>query len=205
MSDSNNQRPTRKRASRACQQCRLRKVKCNLVKARPPCNNCQFDGSECITSASKRGRKYRLKDDQRKDVRTSPQVLLPLQQQSATSAPSTAPNPNHAIPNQTRLPSSERDLPNAMPTDGSHAYSSFGSLLNTSVKYPSMSALPPAAWKSSNCSHLPSYIRPPRRELRPVVELEFLKAVEHCRYQTLRFASIFCAPFYSTSTLSYRF
>lgn len=54
------QRPVYRRASRACVQCRERKIKCDLTEKGSPCQNCQNDEVECTTSISRRSRKYRL-------------------------------------------------------------------------------------------------------------------------------------------------
>lgn len=43
----------KRRASKACQCCRARKVRCNVVE-QTPCTNCRLDEVECIVSESKR-------------------------------------------------------------------------------------------------------------------------------------------------------
>ena len=53
----NGMRPTKsvkRRASKACQCCRARKVRCNVVEHGAPCTNCRLDEVECIVSESKR-------------------------------------------------------------------------------------------------------------------------------------------------------
>ncbi|KAF7508771.1 hypothetical protein GJ744_008648 [Endocarpon pusillum] len=47
-------RPAKRRAAEACQTCRSRKVRCDLVDSGPPCNNCR-----CTVSDSRRKRKPR--------------------------------------------------------------------------------------------------------------------------------------------------
>ena len=47
-------RPVKRRASRACQCCRTRKVRCNVVEHGAPCTNCRLDEVECIVTESKR-------------------------------------------------------------------------------------------------------------------------------------------------------
>ena len=47
----------KRRASKACQCCRSRKVRCNVVEHGAPCTNCRLDEVECIVSESKR-KKY---------------------------------------------------------------------------------------------------------------------------------------------------
>jgi hypothetical protein len=53
----NGMRPTKsvkRRAAKACQCCRARKVRCNVVEHGAPCTNCRLDEVECIVSESKR-------------------------------------------------------------------------------------------------------------------------------------------------------
>jgi len=47
-------RPVKRRASKACQCCRARKVRCNVVEHGAPCTNCRLDEVECIITESKR-------------------------------------------------------------------------------------------------------------------------------------------------------
>src|ERR1700677_1696558 len=75
-SDSYFHRTIKKRASQACHQCRLRKIRCDLVATGPPCNNCQFDGTECTTLVSKRSRTYRLQKSQLTQSCASQRPLL---------------------------------------------------------------------------------------------------------------------------------
>lgn len=54
--NANGSRPgksVKRRASKACQCCRARKVRCNVVE-QTPCTNCRLDEVECIVSESKR-------------------------------------------------------------------------------------------------------------------------------------------------------
>lgn len=44
----------KRRAAKACQCCRNRKVRCNVVEHGAPCTNCRLDEVECIVSESKR-------------------------------------------------------------------------------------------------------------------------------------------------------
>ncbi|KAI9746365.1 MAG: hypothetical protein M1818_000077 [Claussenomyces sp. TS43310] len=52
-----NGRPVKRRASKACQCCRQRKVRCNVVEHGAPCTNCRLDEVECIVTESKRRNK----------------------------------------------------------------------------------------------------------------------------------------------------
>ncbi|KAK4986231.1 hypothetical protein LTR50_005460 [Elasticomyces elasticus] len=47
----------KRRASQACQSCRVRKVRCNVAKHGPPCTNCQMDELVCVVGESKRKKK----------------------------------------------------------------------------------------------------------------------------------------------------
>nr|OQO29151.1 hypothetical protein B0A51_03855 [Rachicladosporium sp. CCFEE 5018] len=47
----------KRRAAKACQCCRNRKVRCNVVEHGAPCTNCRLDEVECIVSESKRKKK----------------------------------------------------------------------------------------------------------------------------------------------------
>ena len=47
-------RPVKRRASKACQCCRSRKVRCNVTEHGAPCTNCRLDEVECIVSESRR-------------------------------------------------------------------------------------------------------------------------------------------------------
>ncbi|OJD25963.1 hypothetical protein ACJ73_02662 [Blastomyces percursus] len=45
---------SRKRASKACQSCRARKVRCGVSEYGVPCHNCKVDGIECIVPERKK-------------------------------------------------------------------------------------------------------------------------------------------------------
>ncbi|KAI4728256.1 hypothetical protein E4T49_03912 [Aureobasidium sp. EXF-10728] len=62
----------KRRASKACQSCRARKVRCNVVE-QSPCTNCRLDEVECIVSESKR--KKRMKKDMQQEA--APRLSLP--------------------------------------------------------------------------------------------------------------------------------
>ena len=47
-------RSVKRRASKACQCCRARKVRCNVTEHGTPCTNCRLDEVECIVSESRR-------------------------------------------------------------------------------------------------------------------------------------------------------
>jgi Fungal Zn(2)-Cys(6) binuclear cluster domain len=52
--DGASARPVKRRASKACQCCRSRKVRCNVTEHGAPCTNCRLDEVECIVSESRR-------------------------------------------------------------------------------------------------------------------------------------------------------
>ncbi|KMU79289.1 hypothetical protein CISG_07720 [Coccidioides immitis RMSCC 3703] len=52
--DNNDGRATRKRAAKACQSCRSRKVRCSVSDHGVPCYNCKLDELECIIPERKR-------------------------------------------------------------------------------------------------------------------------------------------------------
>jgi hypothetical protein len=47
-------RSVKRRASKACQCCRSRKVRCNVTEHGAPCTNCRLDEVDCIVSESRR-------------------------------------------------------------------------------------------------------------------------------------------------------
>jgi hypothetical protein len=51
-----NNRPVKRRASKACCCCRARKVRCDVVENGSPCTNCRLDQVECVVTESKRRR-----------------------------------------------------------------------------------------------------------------------------------------------------
>ncbi|KAH8727499.1 cutinase transcription factor 1 alpha [Phaeosphaeriaceae sp. PMI808] len=63
-------RSVKRRASKACQCCRARKVRCNVTEHGAPCTNCRLDEVECIVSESRRKKKWG-KDDEQPEERTN--------------------------------------------------------------------------------------------------------------------------------------
>jgi hypothetical protein len=165
------ERPIRKRASQACQLCRLRKIKCDLVEIGSPCHNCQFDGTKCISSISRRSRKYRLQRDQLEQDRSS------QSQRIAPSALSTTSWSYASVQNLITSPSYEHESPSTLSTDGSDVRYPFGLAPDSSRKTlrPIVPKHPITVQKPNNYTELPSYIRPSYRHLRPD-ELEYLQS-----------------------------
>ncbi|GME31226.1 hypothetical protein GTA08_BOTSDO05317 [Neofusicoccum parvum] len=60
-------RSVKRRASKACQCCRARKVRCNVTEHGAPCTNCRLDEVECIVSESRRKKKWSKDDDASKN------------------------------------------------------------------------------------------------------------------------------------------
>lgn len=52
-------RAVKRRASRACQYCRVKKIKCSVVKSGSPCNTCQLDKVICVVTKSRRNKSRR--------------------------------------------------------------------------------------------------------------------------------------------------
>jgi len=50
-------RPVKRRASKACQCCRSRKVRCDVVESGIPCTNCRLDEVDCCVTEGKRRKK----------------------------------------------------------------------------------------------------------------------------------------------------
>ncbi|CAI7639273.1 unnamed protein product [Penicillium glandicola] len=57
---SGQNRPVKRRASKACCCCRARKVRCDVVENGSPCTNCRLDQVECVVTESKRRKKSRV-------------------------------------------------------------------------------------------------------------------------------------------------
>ncbi|XPS74793.1 hypothetical protein M3J09_006907 [Ascochyta lentis] len=56
-------RSVKRRASKACQCCRARKVRCNVTEHGAPCTNCRLDEVDCIVSESRRKKKWNNDDE----------------------------------------------------------------------------------------------------------------------------------------------
>ncbi|KAF1984655.1 hypothetical protein K402DRAFT_335789 [Aulographum hederae CBS 113979] len=64
-------RSVKRRASKACQCCRARKVRCNVTEHGAPCTNCRLDEVDCIVSESRRKKKWSKEDETRGEANTS--------------------------------------------------------------------------------------------------------------------------------------
>ncbi|KAI9715772.1 MAG: hypothetical protein M1812_005771 [Candelaria pacifica] len=76
-------RPAKRRASRACQCCRTRKVRCNVVENGSPCTNCKMDDVECVITESKRRNKLDTLDTEL--VNHCPNAPISSKAKSSTS------------------------------------------------------------------------------------------------------------------------
>lgn len=56
-------RSVKRRASKACQCCRSRKVRCDVVESGTPCTNCRLDEVECCVTEGKRRKKSTMESD----------------------------------------------------------------------------------------------------------------------------------------------
>lgn len=56
-------RPVKRRASKACQCCRSRKVRCDVVESGIPCTNCRLDEVECCVTEGKRRKRSCIETD----------------------------------------------------------------------------------------------------------------------------------------------
>ncbi|KAF2711254.1 hypothetical protein K504DRAFT_427462 [Pleomassaria siparia CBS 279.74] len=54
--NANTGRATKHRSSQACNACRLRKVRCDVLRNGTSCTNCRLDNTECVVLASRRGK-----------------------------------------------------------------------------------------------------------------------------------------------------
>ncbi|OCL06484.1 hypothetical protein AOQ84DRAFT_390161 [Glonium stellatum] len=66
-----NGRSVKRRASKACQCCRARKVRCNVTEHGAPCTNCRLDEVDCIVSESRRKKKWAKDDEQATEASAS--------------------------------------------------------------------------------------------------------------------------------------
>ncbi|OSS45781.1 hypothetical protein B5807_09578 [Epicoccum nigrum] len=64
-------RSVKRRASKACQCCRARKVRCNVTEHGAPCTNCRLDEVECIVSESRRKKKWNKDDEPQTETTTT--------------------------------------------------------------------------------------------------------------------------------------
>ncbi|KAF2842406.1 hypothetical protein M501DRAFT_928147 [Patellaria atrata CBS 101060] len=67
-------RSVKRRAAKACQCCRARKVRCNVTEHGAPCTNCRLDEVECIVSESRRRKKWTKDEENHSDVAASDNV-----------------------------------------------------------------------------------------------------------------------------------
>ncbi|UPX11112.1 uncharacterized protein EKO05_0001735 [Ascochyta rabiei] len=65
-------RSVKRRASKACQCCRARKVRCNVTEHGAPCTNCRLDEVDCVVSESRRKKKWSKDDEPQTETTTTP-------------------------------------------------------------------------------------------------------------------------------------
>ena len=135
----------KKRASQACEQCRSRKVKCDVVPNGPPCQNCRDDGVQCNTTSSKRTRKYRMEQMHQRQRAAIERLTEPSSSARAAVSSHEASCNIDATPNSNRIrdiPATAGDAPRAASSSGGS-----GPLGSTQL--------------DNGISNLPSYIRSP--------------------------------------------
>ncbi|KAE9979715.1 hypothetical protein BLS_009528 [Venturia inaequalis] len=64
-------RAVKRRASKACQCCRARKVRCNVTEHGAPCTNCRLDEVECVVSESRRKKKWGKDGEAQPEIESS--------------------------------------------------------------------------------------------------------------------------------------
>ncbi|OQV09904.1 Fungal specific transcription factor domain-containing protein [Cladophialophora immunda] len=102
----------KKRASQACQHCRVRKIKCDFHKAGVPCHNCRLDEVECIVPESKRSRKHRLLKRKISGLVSFP----PLSQSDGVNRPSFSPSATAEAKDRSQKAVEQRSYGTSQPT-----------------------------------------------------------------------------------------
>ncbi|KAI1630522.1 fungal-specific transcription factor domain-containing protein, partial [Exophiala viscosa] len=125
----------KRRAARACQSCRTRKVRCDIVVSQGRCTNCKLDNLECILLSSKRGKN----DTTQKENTTWLPPVSPASTRDTNVAPP-------AIINEARQESAIPSLPITTPLSAASASESTFTGCYTS--------------DSSMENDLPSFIKP---------------------------------------------
>ena len=175
------QHRTKKRSSLACHQCRVRKVKCDLVERGSPCHNCQLDQVECTASLSRRSRRYRLQRAQLTQTQASRPLVLPRTHLSrlTPSDSNTTDRACEAAQNSTTQFSHAPASPDAQVVHG-HDFDIRSNFArsprpSTRSRIPAILATSPTTHAEIDSFDLPPYIRRPQRILRSE-ELEYLKS-----------------------------
>ncbi|KIW65961.1 hypothetical protein PV04_08174 [Phialophora macrospora] len=83
--EAGTERAAKHRASQACQYCRIRKVRCDVLLGDAGCTNCRLDSRECIVLASRRGR---IDRDRKRSTHEIPKS--PVSQWSVPTSDSTS-------------------------------------------------------------------------------------------------------------------
>lgn len=73
-------KPIKHRSSQACQACRARKVRCDVLTNGSQCTNCRLDRLECVVLASRRGRNRHTRQNRASQAQPSrpKQAAIPL-------------------------------------------------------------------------------------------------------------------------------
>lgn len=83
--EAGTERTTKHRAAQACQYCRIRKVRCDVLLGGADCTNCRLDSRECIVLASRRGGVDRDQKRRTHEIPNSPLLQWSVPTSDSTS------------------------------------------------------------------------------------------------------------------------
>lgn len=89
-------RAIKHRASQACQSCRTRKVRCDVLANCSRCTNCRLDRTECVVVASRRGKNNHTRRDDAAQTQSRPP---PSAEAASESSPVSTTNDACIVPN----------------------------------------------------------------------------------------------------------
>ncbi|EXJ96037.1 hypothetical protein A1O1_01163 [Capronia coronata CBS 617.96] len=211
--DGDTHRAVKKRASQACHNCRTRKVKCDLITFGSPCSNCVSDDVECLVVESRRSRKYRLQKRRLNGLVSLPPLSQAPPKFTTASSLASSTVSSDATITLDPIPQLSQDTPEGPSTTSTHLQSppsvttsaasfsvqSNGGLTGSASINPQLRPLP---------GIFPSYIRPPRPDIRPD-DVEFLirrgallVPQPELRDQLLRCFVLFVYPYMPTIELA---
>lgn len=85
-------RPTKHRSSQACNACRGRKIRCDVLTNGSRCTNCRLDDTECIVLPSRRGRRKRASSrESADDIHVANPAAVPSSEQPQYMRPPAPP------------------------------------------------------------------------------------------------------------------
>ncbi|RPB20849.1 hypothetical protein L211DRAFT_870407 [Terfezia boudieri ATCC MYA-4762] len=174
-------RAVKRRASKACQCCRARKVRCNVVEHGAPCTNCRLDEVECIITESKRRKKFwGAKIDQQKDSNGEGQARNQAGGQDSIAMGGTlSTSPEVLTSDNERLDCGSYDPHFLYQQAQSHLGEERPSYATSGASIPSLSYSSTPASSASSFPHVPHrsraphFIKPTPARI-PIEDLEFL-------------------------------